>query len=99
MGGGRAVPHAASMGLPARPGTRVLFDFQGTEPNAERRSVILPCSEMWRCVWRWAQVFISDGHLGAGLTSSSREPTFLLWDLVLAARHFRLPQRVPGFSF
>ena len=81
MGGGRAVPHAASMGLPARPGTRVLFDFQGTEPNAERRSVILPCPEMWRCVWRWDWVFISDGHLGAGLTSSSRKPTFLLWDL------------------
>ena len=66
MGGGRAVPHAASMGLPARPGTRVLFDFQGTEPNAERRSVILPCPEMWRCVWRWDWVFISDGHLEAG---------------------------------
>ena len=66
MEGGRAVPHAASMGLPARPGTRILFDFQGTERDAERRSVILPCPEMLWCAWRSAQVFISDGHLEAG---------------------------------
>ena len=54
-------PPPSSMGLPARPGTRVLFDFQGTEQNAERRSVILPCPEMPRCVWRSAQVFACIG--------------------------------------
>ena len=81
--GGHAAPHAASMGLPARPGTRILFDFQGTERDAERRSVMLPCPEMPRCAWRTNHVRISDGHLGAGVRWSSREPppweSPLLW--------------------